>query len=241
MSDTIFDIKPQINKESSGGDNARISSTTATVLAGSWFGGANVGDLSSRTTLDITIPANKVGYKCFIAVIHRANISMPSDWTYIDKRINKSGWQWISVFSKVITEAETATITQVSSNTLVAMTFYTSANKELLFENDYWGNPSSNPMQWDIIKGGYPRIFITSIGYGTSATSTSISYSPALNGWQVPSSFAQAQIRAFIFHMTGAENSAIIVKYNGFYAGGQADVGNSSQIASYIIVDSEEV
>ena len=230
----IFNTHAIYERDGNGKDKGLLS-VAKNILAGSWFGGSNVGDLSSRTSLDIVIPANKVGYKCFIMVVHRTYISMPSDWTYVDKRINKSGWQWISVFSKVITEAETATITSAANNTLVADTFYTDADKILVYDGEYWGNASTNPMQWVIPKATYPRVFAVSIGYGTSSTSTSISYTPSLNGWQTPSSFSQATIRAFIFYMTGAENSQIIVKYNGMYAGGNQDVGNSSHMLSYMI------
>lgn len=237
MSDSVFDTKAQINKDSNGDDNINASSSNITVYAGSWFGGTNVGDLSNRTSLNVSIPANRIGCKAFIVVVHRAALTTPSGWELVDCRINKSGWQWISIFSKVVTEEETVTITQASNVSLVANTFFTEANKKLLFENDYWGNPSSNPMQWNIRKLGFPRVFAYSLGYGTTASSTSISYSPSLTGWQVPSSFSQPTIRAMIFYMTGAENSDIIVKYNGMYAGGQVDVGNSSQISSYMIVD----
>lgn len=194
-------------------------------------------------SIDSPSVVGKDEWKAYIVVIHRQTITLPSGWTLLDKQVNKSGWQYVSIYSKVVTQSETVRVSQTSENALAVMSFYTDKDNTVVYEDDYYGD-TSNPMKWVIPPSTDPRIFVFSLGYTVEVYGTnSVVYSPSLNGWQTPAIYSTTNnYRAMMFYMTGEETSDTTVTYNGFAATGQwaEDKLNSSQICSYKVIYQKE-
>lgn len=193
--------------------------------------------LTFSTQITVSI-SNKPGTKVVLLIVHRSNLTLPDGWTFVHKHTNKAGWQFISIYEKICTGAETFTLYQanVSNTAMAAISVYINPNKTLEYDNEYYPISTSSPATFNVEDEDYSRIFVMNLGYYNSG---GVTVSPSINGGSVPNNLPNAgDIRICAFFMNGSEGAITITKPgltltdSGCY--------NSSEFCSYKIVDAQQ-
>lgn len=190
--------------------------------------------LTFSTQITVSI-SNKPGARVVLLIVHRSNLTLPSGWNFVHKHTNKAGWQFISIYEKICTGAETFTLYQanVSNTAMAAISIYINPNKTLEYEAEYYPISTSTPAQFSIEDADYERIFVMSLGYYNSG---GVTISPSANGGSVPSNLPNAgDIRICAFYMDGSEGAISITKPGLTLS--DSGCYNSSEFCSYKIVD----
>lgn len=150
--------------------NPQPSEDVSMYKNGSYFG-SSYGDWATSKSISLS---GNAGYKAVLVVCHRANLTVPSAWTFVNKTATDANWQFISIYEKIKGNSdESYTIQQASNTLLAALTMYVQPNTTITFDEKFRADVD-NPATWHISAKDYCRLCVECVGYNGDTPSSSI-------------------------------------------------------------------